>query len=170
MPVTVVRREETLDQLITRTQGRLTAAQLTDVRVATLAANPHLADAGPLAPGAIVVVPPVRVTPADAPPETIANDVAKLLDAAVSEYRGELASRVDARRAELSELAKTLKSAPVRRAITQLPGGDELIAAIEGATKQSLSDVDDARDYLKTDIEALGVDLRKLSDKLPDYK
>ena len=170
MPVTVIRREESLDQVITRTHGKLTAAQLKDVRTATLAANPHLTTDQPLAPGAIVVVPPARVTPGAAAPETIANDVAKVLAAAISEYRGDLASRVDASRAELSERAKTLKSAPLRRAITQVPGGEEMLAALESATKQALADADDAREYLKGDLDALGADLRRLSEKLPDSR
>jgi hypothetical protein len=170
MPVTVIRREETLEQVITRTHGKLTVAQLQDVRAATLAANPHLTAGQPLAPGAIVVVPPNRVAPAAATRETIANDVAKVLDAAVIEYRGDLAARMDAARAELTERAKSLKSAPLRRAIAQAPGGEEMLTSLDSATKQALADVDDAREYLKSDLDALGADLRKLSEKLPDSR
>ena len=170
MPVTVSRREETLEQVITRTHGKLTAAQLKEVRAATLAANPHLTAGEQLAPGAIVVVPPARVAPAAATRETIANDVAKVLDAAVTQYRDDLAGRVDAARAELTERAKSLKSAPLRRAIAQVPGGEEMLTALDSATKQALADADDAREYLKADLDALGADLRALSDKLPDSR
>lgn len=169
MAVTVVRRAETLDQIITRTQGKLTAAQLKDVRAATLAANPHLTADATLPPGSIVVVPPRRDTPAEPPPSAaVSNDVAKILDAAVSEYRADLSKRVETARSELAEMAKLAKSAAVKRAVTQVPDGEQLLSSIDSATKQAIADIDDAREYLKSDLDALAADLRKLSERLPD--
>jgi hypothetical protein len=75
---------------------------------------------------------------------------------------------VEAARADLTEMSKTVKSAAVKRAVTQLPDGDQLLSTIESAAKQAIAEIDDAREYLKTDLDTLAADVRKLSERLPD--
>ena len=58
MPVSVVGRSETLDQVIGRVHPKLSPAQLKALRDVTIATNPHLSETAPLVPGTVVVVPP----------------------------------------------------------------------------------------------------------------
>ena len=51
MPVTAVRTEKTVEEVVTRTFGRLPAAELKAIVAATLAANPHIKEGAALTPG-----------------------------------------------------------------------------------------------------------------------
>jgi hypothetical protein len=168
MPVRVVSRSETLDQVITKAHGTLSAAQLKALRTATLAANPHLTEGATLVPGTVVVVPPrVQDTPSTTEPEPVSGSVVTTLVTALGHYRSELGARIEASQNELAETAKQLKSAKVKKALEQIPGASELASAVESATKSAQAEAADAMEHVRKELEGLDGDLKKLLAQLP---
>ena len=167
MAVSVVGRSETLDQVIGRVHGKVSAAQLKDLRTATLAANPHLNESAPLAPGTVIVVPPrAQDTPPASRTDQLSSAVVTTLATALGRYRTELGARLETSQGELAETAKLLKSAKVKKAIEQVPGAPELASAVESATKAAQADAAEAIEHVRKDLEALDADLQKLLGRL----
>ncbi len=167
MPIIAVRNTQTLDQLIGKTYTNLSAAQLKAVRAATLAANPHLNEATPLQPGVVVVVPTLQGdTPSVRASDSITGDVAKTLRTALGSYREELAQRIDGRRDAVTETTKTLKSARFRKAVDGVSSAAELIEAVTGASKSEQSELAEAREFVRKDLDAVDKDLETLFGRL----
>ena len=168
MPVRVVSRSESLDQVITKAHGTLSPAQLKALRAATLAANPHLSEGATLVPGTVVVVPPrAQDTPSATEPDPVSGAVVATLLTALGHYRTELGARIETSQGELAETAKQLKSAKIRKALDQIPGAPEMASAVESATKAAQAEAADAMEHVRKELEGLDADLKKLLAQLP---
>lgn len=163
MPVTAVRTEKTIEEVVTRAFGRLSAADLKAVVTATLAANPHLKEGTALTPGTLVVVTRPRAVDAPADRVDAPQDLAitAVLEA-LGQYRDATVKQLEVQQAEHEEAAKLLKGARFRRIAEAIPQSAELLPGIEAALKEVQATNTESATFVRKELDTIDDDLRAL--------
>ncbi len=168
MPITTTTAATTVEKLVTRMFGKLPAARLRAATEATLAANPHLADASNVPAGAVVVVPPLEVAE---PPKLreearLSDDHVKAIAGALTGYQERIAERLEQRAATLGEATKLIASAQFKRDVGAVEEAAPLLADLGAALKVERRELTARRDQLAKDVSSLTEALAALARQL----
>lgn len=166
MPFVVVRNEKNLDQLLGKAYAGLKPAELKQVQQRVLSQNAHLMAGGALTPGTMVLLPEVA---GNSPSAAASNDAApaqsvEQLRVALEAFTPSLLEKLKSRRDEITESAKTFKSAAFRKAVDGVKG-EEAAAILKDFEASLDADRKAAEESMKTfpsDIEAVQKDLAVL--------
>lgn len=170
MPITIVRAETNLDQLLGKVYAELKPAELKRVRDATLRTNPHLRIEGNFRPGTVIVLPELEQAVRKIPVSNDANvtDSIELILAEIKTYVPLLMRELELAREELDQSAKLLKSAAFKKAIAGAQS-EEAVALEKGLESALKAEREANADTLRTfpkEADALQENLSALLTKL----
>ncbi len=161
MAITIYRGEKTVGDIADKMFERLTTRQKEAVEAALLKANPRLADPTKLARGTILKMPDIpelrpKTSRALENPDTLlAKHVAQALDG--------LGKRLDARSTlavdDVRQQAALLRSAALKRALTETPALQELAAQIGKLTDTRGKELEVRRRSVDAALQAMRKDL-----------
>jgi phage tail protein X len=168
MPITAISTDTTVEKLVTRMFGKLPAAKLRAATEATLAANPHLADASNVPAGTVVVVPTLDVAdpPSVREEARISDDQVKAIAGAIAGYQQEIVERLAQRASTLGDAAKLLGSAQFKRDLEGVEDAAPLLPDLAAALKTERRELTERRDLLAKDVSSLTDALAALGRQL----
>lgn len=168
MPITATTAATTVEKLVTHMFGKLPAARLRAATEATLAANPHLADANNIPAGTVVVVPPPEGAepPASHEEARLSDDHVKALAGALTGYHEQLAERLEQRAVTLGETTKLLSSSQFKRDVEAVEEAAPLLTEVGAALKVERREITARRDLLAKDVSSLTEALAALARQL----
>lgn len=168
MPITATTSATTVEKLVTHMFGKLPAARLRAATDATLAANPHLADANDVPAGTVVVVPPLEGAepPASRDEVQLSDDHVKALAGALTGYQERIVERLEQRAASLGEATKLLSSSQFKRDIEGVEEAAPLLKDLGAALKVERREITERRDLLAKDVTSLTEALAALARQL----